>query len=86
MMRMMVVDLPWRLKQINHLPRHDDGDDDDDDEADYGKDDEDDASLEAERNQFSDICLCIKLPQTNNPKRQKPQTYKHFSSCDASCS
>ena len=86
MVKMMRMMLSWRLKQINFLPRHDDGDDDDDDEADYGKDDEDDASLEAERNQFSDICLCIKLPQTNNPKRQKPQTYKHFSSCDASCS
>ena len=90
MMRMM---LPWSLKQINHLPRHDDGDDDDDDdddndydEADYGKDDEDDASLEAERDQFSDICLCMKLSQTNNHKRQKPQTLKRFSTCDASCS
>ena len=76
------------LKQITSLPRHDniddkeeEKDDNDYDEADYGKDDEDDASLEAERDQFSDICLCMKLSQTNNHKRQKPQTYKRFSSC-----
>ena len=78
MVKMMRMMLPWRLKQNNSLTRHDNGDDDDDDddddndygEADYGKDDEDDASLEGK----------------NNPKRHKPQTYKRFSFCDASCS
>ena len=28
MVEMMKMMLPWRLKQINSLPRHDDGDDD----------------------------------------------------------
>ena len=56
MVKMMRMMLPWRLKQNNSLTRHDDGDDDDDDdgdndydEADYGKDDEDDASLEGNK-------------------------------------